>query len=1174
MGLDRPLRKQVMLNMKDGDTVQSLLQIAKRVEQIDETEQKVEKAVRRVEGLEDAQTNQEITALSQQLSAVQAQVNRISGRRKGPNELGAVPKDRRICWTCGGDDHLRRNCPYNRRGRPSRGRGELICWTCGNPGHRRADCAMNQKPSGSVRGRNATFPVQDLVTANAAQTSILPNYQMPIVKTSNALHVPGLIGDQRVNWLVDTGAEVTLASSQLLLNSQTVAFEQSTTLPVSIDGSFLKLEGTIKTDLEVAGITLSDQPVYIIKDMSTPCILGMDTLKRLGDQLVIDWKQGTIKIGNRPPVRCIREQKPGTPTAQCYHVSLCKDVIIPGRHEIVTTGTVKTKESMVSIPVQEGIIEPTDDFTPRTGLGLARTLISVQDDKIPVRLCNPSDASVHLYAGMKVGYLEPRDTGEFNTLSTFQDTTIRLVSTQSKTLRATVKQMIANTAVTNQQRDQLETLLIKHGDVFSIEGELGHTKVVKHTIPTSTTRPLRSPPRRIAQKQREEINRQVDNMLQQNVIRPSTSPWSSPIVLVPKKDGSARFCVDYRRLNSVTEGDAYPLPRIDDCLDALGGAKLFTTLDLASGYWQVEMDEDDRAKTAFTTHHGLYEFNRMPFGLKGAPQTFQRLMAAILGSHQWETCLLYLDDIIIFSQTFEQHLHRLESILIKLKEAGLKLKPVKCSFLQTQVKFLGHVVSADGVAPDPLKVQAVATFPRPQNLEELRRFLGMASYFRKFIRNFASVACPLHRLTEKSVQFQWTSECQQAFTTLKQRLTEAPVLCYPDFTMPFLVYTDASGSGLGAVLCQKNGNNEQVVAYASRTLTKAERHYSTTERECLGVVWAVKQFRVYLYGRRFLLCTDHNPLVWLRSCREPKGRLARWVLELEEYDYEMKYQPGTSIPHADALSRTPCTVAATQLQPLWSEQEIVNSQRDDPDIKMVLDHLRLQLSQHQPNTPKTVRHLLRQRDHLQLDPASGILYCLFDTKGKRLKQLLLPKKLVPEVLSLAHDHVCSGHLGVTRTVEKVRQRFYWPTMFKDITNWCRTCDKCGRKKMAPAPQHAPLQSMPIPQYPWQWVSTDIVGPFPCTKRGNKYVLTVTCGLTKWVEAFPIPNQEAQTVANILVNEVICRYGVPETLHSDQGTNFESSLFQEVCKQLGIHRSHITPYHPQGNGQVERFNRSL
>jgi len=257
-------------------------------------------------------------------------------------------------------------------------------------------------------------------------------------------------------------------------------------------------------------------------------------------------------------------------------------------------------------------------------------------------------------------------------------------------------------------------------------------------------------------------------MLQQNVIRPSTSPWSSPIVLVPKKDGSARFCVDYRRLNSVTEGDAYPLPRIDDCLDALGGAKLFTTLDLASGYWQVEMDEDDQAKTAFTTHHGLYEFNRMPFGLKGAPQTFQRLMAAILGSHQWETCLLYLDDIIIFSQTFEQHLHRLESILIKLKEAGLKLKPVKCSFLQTQVKFLGHVVSADGVAPDPLKVQAVATFPRPQNLEELRRFLGMASYFRKFIRNFASVACPLHRLTEKSVQFQWTSECQQAFTTLKQ----------------------------------------------------------------------------------------------------------------------------------------------------------------------------------------------------------------------------------------------------------------------------------------------------------------------------------------------------------------------------------------------------------------------
>jgi len=260
-----------------------------------------------------------------------------------------------------------------------------------------------------------------------------------------------------------------------------------------MDGSLLKLEGTIKIDLEVAGITLSDQPVYIIKDMSTPCILGMDTLKRLGDQLVIDWKLGTIKIGNRPPVQCIREQKPETPTAQCYHVSLCKDVIIPGRHEIVTMGTIKTKESVVSIPMQEGITESTDDFTPRTGLGLAHTLISVQDDKIPVRLYTPSDASVHLHAGMKVGYLKPRDTGEWNTPSTFQDTAIRLVSTQSKALRGTVKEMTANTAVINQQRDMLETLLTKHGDVFSIEGELGHTKVVKHntdiynSTPTVTT---------------------------------------------------------------------------------------------------------------------------------------------------------------------------------------------------------------------------------------------------------------------------------------------------------------------------------------------------------------------------------------------------------------------------------------------------------------------------------------------------------------------------------------------------------------------------------------------------------------------------------------------------------------------------------------------------------------
>ena len=356
----------------------------------------------------------------------------------------------------------------------------------------------------------------------------------------------------------------------------------------------------------------------------------------------------------------------------------------------------------------------------------------------------------------------------------------------------------------------------------------------------------------------------------------------------------------------MTQKDAHPLPRIDDTLDALSGAQWFSTLDLASGYWQVEVDPSDKEKTAFSTPFGLYQFLVMPFGLCNAPSTFQRLMELVLHGLQWEICLVYLDDIIIFSRTIGEHLQRLKEVFDRLREAGLKLKPGKCHLLQRSVHYLGHIVSSNGVETDPGKTKIIKAWSTPTKLKELRQFLGITSYYRRFVKDFARIAAPLYRLTEEGKAWNWTDECQEAFELLKRKLISPPILAFPDFNLTFVVDCDASNNGLGAVLSQLS-DSEKVVAYASRTLSKAERKYSATRREMLSLVWAVRHFRPYLYGQKFIVRTDHSALQWLRSFREPEGQVARWLEQLAEFDFDVEHRPGRKHGNADALSRHPCS---------------------------------------------------------------------------------------------------------------------------------------------------------------------------------------------------------------------------------------------------------------------------
>ena len=394
-------------------------------------------------------------------------------------------------------------------------------------------------------------------------------------------------------------------------------------------------------------------------------------------------------------------------------------------------------------------------------------------------------------------------------------------------------------------------------------------------------------------------------MEKDGIIEPSTSEWASPIVLVPKKDGSLRMCVDYRRLNSVSEADAYPMPRIDDLIDRLGDARYISALDLTGGYWQVPVAPQACSRTAFTTPFGLYQFTVMPFGLQGAPATFQRMMDVLLKGIR-EYAEAYLDDLVVFSRTWEEHCSHLKSILNRLREAGLTAKPAKCQLGMQQCVYLGHIVGNGEVRPEQGNIDAVANFPRPATKKKVRSFLGLTGYYRKFIPNYSTTALPLTDLTKKDAptRVEWTDACETAFNELKQRLTNSPVLKSPDLSLSFIVQTDASDRGIGAVLSQIfPGGSEHPVCYYSRKLLPREERYATVEKECLAIKLAIQAFRVYLLGRPFTVQTDHRSLEWLHRLKDGNPRLARWSLALQPYNFTVLHRPGRENGNADGLSR-------------------------------------------------------------------------------------------------------------------------------------------------------------------------------------------------------------------------------------------------------------------------------
>lgn len=514
----------------------------------------------------------------------------------------------------------------------------------------------------------------------------------------------------------------------------------------------------------------------------------------------------------------------------------------------------------------------------------------------------------------------------------------------------------------------IRDLCYEYRDIFYCEGTpLTFTNQIKHKINLTDETPIFTKTYRYPEIHRKEVHTQINKMLQDGIIQNSTSPWSSPIWVVPKKlDASGkrkwRIVVDYRKLNQKTIDDKFPLPNITDILDKLGKAQYFTTLDLANGFHQIEMHKDDIPKTAFSTDTGLYEFRRMPFGLKNAPSTFQRVMNNVLRGFQNEICLVYLDDIIIFSTSLQEHVQRLKLVFERLRQSKFKIQLDKSEFLHKEIAYLGHKVTENGITPNPDKIEAVKNFPVPKTPKEIKAFLGLAGYYRRFIKDFAKISKPLTSCLKKNAKIEHTPSFLQAFNHLKELLINAPILKYPDFSKPFVLTTDASNFALGAILSQGTPPKDQPIAFASRTLNETEQRYSTIEKELLAIVWSCKYFRPYLYGRKFQIFTDHRPLVWLFNLKEPNSKLMRWRLKLEEYDYEIIYKKGKHNLNADALSRIRLNAVETQ--------SILNNPGDiNFDIEEFLDQ------NYDPNTldPNEVSETLKMIEPAVKEPKFRIL---------------------------------------------------------------------------------------------------------------------------------------------------------------------------------------------------------
>ena len=789
-------------------------------------------------------------------------------------------------------------------GKPGRRNGGSktsdTCYACGQRGHYRKNCPSR------------------LSSASCASVG----------KPGNETYMEIMVSGRKVACLLDTGCERSMLPAKFVPK---VPLRPTDVSVYAANGAKIPIKGSVRLRFEVEGMSLEAE--LLVSDAVDEMMLGIDWLAERGCHWKFDERK--IVIAGR---QIALQSRPSRVRIRRIYVE--QPVVLSPRS--ITDVPVRMAWNSFRVPPTEWLMEPRQFDT---GVYAARTLLPEKETRAAVRVINASQSPYQLGEGACLGgagpatVIDPESSlawevdgptctgyGSSCLCGSGRETDRPLWPADRPPRQATrdkeadgtdldtddyLQPVVASlpSELSPDERVAAIQLIRENRDVFSkSEFDLGRCDQVQHRIDTGGHRPFKEQLRRHPQVHLDFIDQRVNEMLEANVIEPCASPWSSNVVLAKKADGSLRFCIDYRKLNDVTYKDSYPLPRIDTCLDALGGSTYFSTLDLRSGFWQVAIDPRDADKTAFVTRRGQFRFNVLSFGLANSPSVFQRLMDLILAGLTWETCLVYIDDVIVYSRSFEDHAAKLSIVFQRLRIAGLKLKPTKCRLFQRRVVFLGHVLSDRGTEPDPEKVSAVVDWPIPKTLTEVRSFLGLASYYRSFVQGFSQIAAPLHELTRKGVRFMWTNRQQESFERLKRCLSSAPVLSTPRPEGRYVLDVDASDVGVGAALHQEQDGQLRVIAFASRLFDKAERVYCTTRKELAAVIFGLKRFRQYILGRRLVIRSDHAALSYLRKSKELVAQQARWLDYIEQFDIQVRHRSGTAHRNADALSRRPCEV--------------------------------------------------------------------------------------------------------------------------------------------------------------------------------------------------------------------------------------------------------------------------
>jgi len=843
--------------------------------------------------------------------------------------------------------------------------------------------------------------------------------------------------------------------------------------------------------------------IIVAGRLTTPFLIGIELLSSL--EILVDTK-------NRKVSFCKSSLTKGIFTISKEEVPARSQTLVPARVNHVGTiitgafGQIRTANSVCQ---------------PKAGI-------------IPVLILNPESQPLRINPNTQLASFEPLDEPQTEAVHNI----VPLGKGQD------VVQVGDNLSDTEVR--QLKALLHEHLQAFSINGRLSNVKGHEHDIELELgARPFAEPLRRRAQVQIEETRKQIKELLEQGIIEDSNSPWASAYVLAQKKNGTWRLCIDFRRLNSMTKKVVYPLPHIEECLDTLSGKRYFSTVDFASGFWQISLTEQAKEKTAFRTEDGQFQFTKMPFGLCNAPASFQKMINGVLSGLKGLNLQVFIDDVCVATATWEEHLKILAQLFQAVAKANLKIKPDKCIFGADRVIFLGHEISREGIRQDPAKLAALSDIPSPKDPKEVRQFLGMCSYYRRFVPSFALIAEPLTRLTRKNITFEWTPEHQAAKDQLIDELKRNATLAHFTHRDPVMLKTDASPKGIAGILLQEQDHEWKLISCCSRRLTPAESNYGITDLEGLAMVYAVTKFRLYLLGKRFKIIVDHCALCSLNKHLPNSARLRRWAITLSEFDYEIIYTKGQLHMDVDCLSRAPvsnhpdafldhCVYSiVTPLDP----EEWIDDYGADQESQDIFARA--------------------QKGEDSLELRDDIIY--------RDGLLYVPQCRRDDIVKEVHQSRSIIHPGVEATLSKLREHYWWPGMTKDVQAFVGRCLTCAK--------HKPNRSQPAGQMhsfeffePGYCVAVDSFGPITTSLRGNQHVIVAIDMFTRFVELKAVP--DIKGITEFLL-EYCGRYGVPRELLSYRSWTFCNASVSEVCRVFGIKHPRSTPYHHEGNAVAER-----